>query len=142
MQPHPSAAVGGTEEALGLDRLADRQLGGPSGHLAEGEGTDLEGDLPHGTGFDDLGGMRQTQVQGRQASRGVAQGAAFGEAAGQQDAVDACCGLGAAGGTRTVNQAAFSGWAGACADLRASSRSTAFIMMEGAVSALLFCTVR
>lgn len=78
MQPHPSTAEGRAEEALDLDRFADRQSGGLSGQLAKGEGTDLESDLPHGTGFDDLGSMRETQVQGRQAGRGVAQDAAFG----------------------------------------------------------------
>jgi len=73
----------------------------------------------------------ESQVQGGQSGRGVSQGSSLGNTGRQDDAVgtlgchvtQACCNSD-------------------CWALRASSRSTVFIISEGPVSAFFFCTVR
>ena len=80
-------------------------------------------------GLLNFGGMLQNQIQSRQTSGGVTQSGMLGNTGFQFGTVHSSTGQ---------CQAANS----ACCDLRASSRSTVFIMDEGPASAFFFSTVR
>ena len=94
------------------------------------QGPQTEGDLTFMACFALRGLMLKHQVQGGQTGRGVSQGASLCNDGRQSGLIHAFQGW--------VDQPANS----ACWALRASSRSTDFIMEDGVVSAFFFCTVR
>ena len=86
----------------------------------------------------DLGFVPEAEIQGRQSGGGVAQRAPLDHLSRQIQPV----GTGGGDGRERCGAEIHVQALGSCCVLRASSFSTRFIMMDGAVSALLFCTVR
>jgi hypothetical protein len=94
----------------------------------EGQGTKLELDFSVLSCFLNFRGMLQNQIQSGQTGGCVSQSSLLGNTG---------CQFGTVHSSTGTCQAANS----ACCDLRASSRSTVFIMDEGPVSAFFFSTV-
>ena len=106
-------------------RLFDQSLG----QWTDGQGTKLQLDFAHLTCLQHFRGMLQNQIQSGQTSGCVSQSCLLGNTG---------CQFGTVHSSKGQYQAANS----ACWDLRASSRSTVFIMDEGPVSAFFLSTVR
>ena len=136
MKQQTAAIAGGGQEAGELAGTAQHERTQGLRDRAYAQGLDLQGDL---AGLPVLGGHRlvlESKVEGWESGRRVAQRAAFDQSGRQNQPVQTRSRV--LGRSSAVVDQALASWAA----LRASSFSTDFIMIDGAVSALLLATVR
>jgi hypothetical protein len=119
----------GGQKAFERPNTANRLLDQSFSQGPEGQGTKFQLDFANLPCLFYFRGVLQNQIQSWQTSGGVSQSSLLGNTGIEFGAVHSSTG---------TCQAANS----ACCDLRASSRSTVFIMDEGPVSAFFFSTVR
>jgi hypothetical protein len=119
----------GGQKAFERPNTANRLLDQSFCQRPEGQGTKFQLDFAHLPGFFDVRGMLQNQIKCGQTSRRVSQSSLLGNTGMEFGAVHA-----STSGCQAANSA--------CWDLRASSRSTVFIMDEGPASAFFLSTVR
>src|SRR5882724_5157344 len=138
VEDQPPAVARGGDESSEVRDLPQGECRDRASDLADGHRAHHQLKLAGLLVFHHLGVVLQAQIERRKPGRGVPCRSAFHQLGGKNQSIHRCCALSSALADCGIRLQAVVSWA----DLRASSFSTAFIMTEGAVSALSRSTVR